>query len=150
MHNLQFRVAVYYPGFHPENFIWGRRGCGTFTYSCPHEVLRNVFLYINLILVLIREMLLTYIIIPKYMLPPPLSHFPLSLSLPLPLSLSLSPFSLSFSFLLGGKLGSLGGKLPPRPPPPPLDETLLSITLARCNACSIHSVDIDNKSVFFV
>ena len=97
-----------------QKILFGVEGGVALSHTvAPHEVLHNVFLYINLILVIIREMLLTYIIIPKYMLPPPLSHFPL------PLSLSLSPFLFPSLFLLGGKLGSLGGgggKLPPCPP----------------------------------
>ena len=86
----------------------------------PHEVLHNVFLYtisqyykFNY-LILAREMLLTYnIIVLKYMLLPHLS--------PISLSLSLLFFFLLL-FFLGGKLGILGGKLPPRPPLP--DEIL--------------------------
>ena len=27
--------TVHISGFHPEIFIWDRRGCGTFMYSCP-------------------------------------------------------------------------------------------------------------------
>ena len=57
------------------------------------------------------------------MLPPPVSHFPLSFSPSPSFSLSLPPFLFPSPFLLGGKLGILGGKLPP-PAPPPLDETL--------------------------
>ena len=87
----------------------------------PHEVLRNVFLYINLILVITKNV--TYIIIPKYMLPPPVSHFPLSLSPP-PL------FSFLLLFFGGGEAGHFRGEAsprPPPPPPPPPDETLLNM-----------------------
>ena len=114
-HAIRFQGLMQYI-LHLQGFIqkilFGVEGGVALSHTvAPHEYIMCSYT----ILVIIREILLTYIIIPKYMLSP--ISLSLSLSLSLFLSLSLSPFSLSFSFSFGGEVGQFGGEASPPAPP---------------------------------